>query len=332
MPKGEGAAHPRAVVVGAGLMGGWHARYGTRQGARLVAVVDKDLNAAQRLAARFGAQALGADSDWLAQTRPDVVHVCTPWFTHVELCRAALQAGASVIVEKPVADTLAAARALASLAAEKGLLVVPVHQFPFQAGFQRLRAELGGLGTLRSVEFVTFTAGAGTAVGAARRKIALEILPHVVSLFHALGFPIAAEGFALQRFTDDVLELSWQSGPTRLSGRIDLCARPTCNELRVAGDDGTALADLFHGYVTFDRAEVGRASKLLRPFRASSKTLLGAGANLVGRAWRREPAYPGLSELIGRTYRALAQQGPLPIPPAEYCIAAALNERLLLQS
>ena len=49
--------------------------------------------------------------------------------------------------------------ALASFAAEKGLLVVPVHQFPFQAGFQRLRERLGSLGTLRSVEFVTFTAG-----------------------------------------------------------------------------------------------------------------------------------------------------------------------------
>ena len=94
-------------------------------------------------------------------------------------------------------------------------------------------------------------------------------------------------------------------------------------------DGGTALADLFHGYATFDRAEVGRGSKVLRPFRASGKTLFSAGANLVGRAWRREPAYPGLGELLGRTYRALARQGPVPIEPAEYCIAADLNERLL---
>jgi len=323
------SAHPRAVVVGAGLMGGWHARYGTRQGARLIAVVDRDVAAAERLAGRFGARALGADADWLGELRPEVVHVCTPWSTHVELCRAALGAGASVIVEKPVADTLAASQELAALAAARGLLIVPVHQFPFQAGFQRLRARLATLGTLRSVEFVTFTAGAGATQGAARRRIALEILPHAVSLFHGLGFAIGAGDFALQRFTDDALELSWQRGPTRLSARIDLCARPTCNELRVAGDGGTALADLFHGYVTFDRAELGRASKLLRPFRASGKTLLSAGANLVGRTWRREPAYPGLGELLGRSYRALAQQGPPPIDPAEYCIAADLTERLL---
>ena len=38
---------------------------------------------------------------------------------------------------------------------------------------------------------------------------------------------------------------------------------------------------------------------------------------------------PGLGELLGRAYRALGKQGPPPIDPTEYCVAADLTERLL---
>lgn len=309
-------------------MGKWHARYAVRAGAEVVGVVDRDATIAQSLATATGARALQVEEDWLGTCTPDVVHICTPWHTHVELCRAALRAGAHVIVEKPVADSGAAARELAALAHAQGRLLVPVHQFPFQAGMAALRLRLGELGTLRSVEFVTFTAGADSASGAARRRIALDILPHPLSLFRALGFTPSALEYRLERFSDDALELAWQRGPTRLSARIDLCARPTCNEMRVAGDEGTAVADLFHGYAIFDRAGVDRRSKLLRPFRLATNLLAAASGNLLGRAWRREPAYPGLPELIQQSYRAARDGTAPPIEAAEYCLAAELNERL----
>ena len=43
------------VVVGAGLMGGWHADAAVRSGGRVGAVVDRDLARAQSLAARYSA-------------------------------------------------------------------------------------------------------------------------------------------------------------------------------------------------------------------------------------------------------------------------------------
>ncbi|HEY3254179.1 MAG TPA: Gfo/Idh/MocA family oxidoreductase [Polyangiaceae bacterium] len=318
----------RIALTGAGLMGKWHALYGQRAGAELVAVVDRDLAAAQRLAVRFGARAFSAESNWLSLSAPEVVHVCTPWDTHVALSRLALNAGAHVIVEKPVADTERDALELAGLASAQGKLLVPVHQFPFQAGFRQLQRQLPSLGTLRSVEFVTFTAGAAHLQGAPRRRIALEILPHPLALFRALGFELSAEQVTIDRFTDDALELSWKNGPTRLSARIVLCARPTCNELRVAGDQGSALVDLFHGYLVTDRAATSRASKLLRPFRSSSQTLLAASINLASRSWRNQPAYPGLHSLIASTYRAIAGHGPAPVAASEYCISAMLIEQL----
>lgn len=309
-------------------MGTWHARYAQREGAKVALVVDRDASAARRLAGRFGARAAAPSEDWTAVGQLDVVHVCTPQSTHVELARRALEAGLHAIVEKPVASDPATAQELAALAAQSGRLLVPVHQFPFQRGFRSLRAELGTLGTLRSVEFVTFTAGAARAQGARRRGVILEIVPHVVSLLRALNFTIAPGALAVDRFSDDVLELSAHVGPTRLSARIDLCARPTCNELRVAADGGTALADLFHGFAVLDRAAATRASKMLRPFRASAQTLFAASGNLLERAVRREPAYPGLRELIGATYTAIRRGGQPPIAPEEYVEAAALNELL----
>lgn len=318
----------RIALIGAGLMGKWHAVYGQRAGAQVVAVVDRDLAAANRLAARFAARAYGTESNWLAASAPEVVHVCTPWDTHVALSRLALNAGAHVIVEKPVADTARDALELAALASSTGKMVVPVHQFPFQAGFRRLQNELQRLGTLRSVEFVTFTSGADHSKGAMRRRIALEILPHPLALFRALGFELTAEQANVDRFSDDALELSWHVGPTRLSARIDLCARPTCNELRVAGDDGSALCDLFHGYLVIDRAATNRASKLLRPFRSSSNTLLQASINLASRTWRNQPAYPGLHSLISSTYAAIRTHSPAPVDASEYCTAARLIEQL----
>ena len=44
------ARRPEVAILGAGLMGQWHARYATAEGARVVAVIDPDEARAQALA------------------------------------------------------------------------------------------------------------------------------------------------------------------------------------------------------------------------------------------------------------------------------------------
>ena len=126
----------RAAVVGAGLMGRWHAHAIERAGGTVVAVIDADVGRGETLARRVaGKPMVVSDVGYLLSKHPiDVVHVCTPIESHESVTGAALSAGAHVLVEKPLAPDCAAVQRLHARAAEQGVLLCPVHQFLFQPG------------------------------------------------------------------------------------------------------------------------------------------------------------------------------------------------------
>lgn len=89
----------------------------------------------------------------LAADDIDVVHICTPNATHVDLARQALASGKHVVCEKPLATTVADARDLAALAAERGLtaavpFVYRYHPMVREARARVARGDLGDLLTL----------------------------------------------------------------------------------------------------------------------------------------------------------------------------------------
>jgi predicted dehydrogenase len=318
----------RVAVVGAGLMGRWHAYFARRAGAEVSAIVDCRNAAAASLASKLRAQPAAKLSEVFRRSPPDVVHICTPAETHEELAAEALDQGAHIIVEKPVAPTLAATQRLLSRAALSGRLLVPVHQFPFQCGFGRLLTEQAQIGALRSVEWVAFSNAADGRPGPARKAALLDILAHAPSLLLPFGLLDSLETLALRRFTNDAVELCGTNGPTQVTLQIDLCCRPVQNELHVFGDRGVAVADLFHGYSFIDCAPTTRGAKLCRPFRLAGRRLWSASANLVERAVRRELAYPGLGALLGTVYEAIHTGAPTPVSPSEALASAALCQRV----
>ena len=91
----------RAAIVGAGLMGRWHADAIARAGGRVVAVVDTRIEQARKLAG--DGEGFRSLDDLGSRMSLDVVHICTPLATHVELAEQALALGANVVVEKPLA-------------------------------------------------------------------------------------------------------------------------------------------------------------------------------------------------------------------------------------
>lgn len=308
-----------AVIVGAGLMGRWHARAAARAGARVVAVVDPSAERADALARRHRACRSRATLAEALDDEPSaVVHVCAPLSAHAELVAEALQRGAHVLVEKPLAPTAAGTKTLLELAGLRGRLLCPVHQFLFQRGALETQRLMPSLGSVRHVDTVICSAGAESSSGAERNRIALEILPHPLSLLRRLlDWPVAETGWSVARAAAGELRLTGSANGASAAILVSMSGRPTRNTARFIAERGTVHLDLFHGFHVVETPTVSRGTKILRPLVVSARTFASATANLAGRVARAEPAYPGLDELVRRFYAAAAGGGDSPIGAAE---------------
>jgi len=107
----------RVGVVGTGHLGREHARvYAGLPGCELVGVHDVDPAAAAAAAARAGCPVLPFEA---LLERAEALSVCVPTPAHAAVAGACLEAGRHVLVEKPITDDLAEARALVALAARR---------------------------------------------------------------------------------------------------------------------------------------------------------------------------------------------------------------------
>lgn len=136
------AARPlRAAVVGAGHLGRIHARvYHEVAGAELAVVADPRVDRAKALADRFGAKGVACIEDYSEPL--DVVSVATTTTHHAEVAIPLLRRGISVLVEKPIALTLAEADAMIE-AARAGKAVLSVGHS------ERFNPALGAIRDLR---------------------------------------------------------------------------------------------------------------------------------------------------------------------------------------
>jgi predicted dehydrogenase len=110
-------------VVGVGVFGRNHARVyheleQQREPVRLVGVVDPDLDRADAVAREFGCRAFGSVAQMLT-THSEIraASVAAPTVHHLAVARALMEAGVDVLIEKPVAASLAEANELVQLAA-----------------------------------------------------------------------------------------------------------------------------------------------------------------------------------------------------------------------
>ena len=117
---------PRFAVVGVGHFGQCHARIlSTLQGAQLVAVVDIDADRAAAVAAETGAV---PETDVTALTgRVDAVTLAVPTESHHAVALPLLERGVSVLVEKPMARSVAEADALVAAAEASGAVLAVGH-------------------------------------------------------------------------------------------------------------------------------------------------------------------------------------------------------------
>ena len=151
----------RTALIGAGFISNVHAealRAGV-PGAEIVAIVDRNLVAAEALAKRWGiAHAFGDIEELIAAEIADVAHVMVPPDAHSAVTRRLLEAGLHVFLEKPMATASVDCDALAMLAAERGRVLGVNQNFVFHPTYReakRLLLDERRLGPVRSVH-VTF--------------------------------------------------------------------------------------------------------------------------------------------------------------------------------
>src|ERR1700747_733511 len=121
-PSSFTAPRVRVLVVGLGTMGISHARaYRAIDGFELAGPCAPRAADRQDLQAEFpGVPRFEKLDEALATLRPDAVAICTYTEHHAVMALQAFAAGAHVFCEKPLADTLEAARRVVSGASASG--------------------------------------------------------------------------------------------------------------------------------------------------------------------------------------------------------------------
>lgn len=130
-------------------------------GTELAAVCDLDETRAAGGAERFGVVAYTDHAEMFRVERPDIVSVCTPADSHLEVVRDAIAAGVkAVFCEKPITGTLAEADEMIRVCAENGVVLVVDHQRRFNSLHQEVRKLIadGDLGRIQQVACY-YTAG-----------------------------------------------------------------------------------------------------------------------------------------------------------------------------
>jgi predicted dehydrogenase len=169
----------RTAVIGVGYLGRFHAlKYAALPGAALLAVVDPDRAARDRVAAEAGCPAVADYRDILGDV--DAVSIATPTPLHFQIAGECLERGVHVLVEKPVTETPAQARQLIAAAARRGLVLQVGHLERFNAAILALAGTLGVPRFIESHRLAPFRER-GTDV-----NVVLDLMIHDIDLIQSL--------------------------------------------------------------------------------------------------------------------------------------------------
>jgi predicted dehydrogenase len=128
----------------------------------LRAVCDLDTARAEKvLGARSGVDVTASLDELLARDDIDAVAIATPARTHQGIGLAALRAGKHVLVEKPLADSVANGRAMVDTAREQDLVLMADHTYCYTPAVLKIRelVQDGELGDILFIDSVRINLG-----------------------------------------------------------------------------------------------------------------------------------------------------------------------------
>jgi len=150
-------AKKRFAIIGVGLFGEMHARaYASHPEAELALVCDLNADRAREVAAKY--QVAKHTTDWrevVADQSLHAVSVATPDFAHTEIAVAAAKAGQHLLIEKPLATTVAECEQIVAAARASGVKVMVDFHNRWNPVFHEAhrRARSGEIGSPRFIYY-----------------------------------------------------------------------------------------------------------------------------------------------------------------------------------
>ncbi len=147
----------RVAIVGAGYFSQFQYEAWRRcPEVELVGLAERDPGRGQAMAERFDVPAVCPSIEaLLEETQPDLVDIVTPPETHEAMVAAAAARAVPMVCQKPLAPSLAEARALVEMAEAADVPLIVHENFRFQPWYRHAKAvlEAGRLGTPHGIAF-----------------------------------------------------------------------------------------------------------------------------------------------------------------------------------
>lgn len=260
----------KIAVAGAGVMGRNHVRVCSElEGVDVVGVVEPSRPAAERVSRLHRVRTFDTLAQLLADARPDALIIATPTVTHFALAREAIAAGVHVLIEKPIAATVAEGQELVALASRSGVLLGVGHIERFNPAVRELRKHLeaGELG--RVFQIIARRVGPFPPriqdVG-----VVVDLATHDVNIMeHVVGSPIervfAETAQRIHQTREDLVSCTMRFASGTV-GVIDInWLTPTkIRELSVLGERGMFVVNyLTQDLTLYENSSTGGAAEAL---------------------------------------------------------------------
>jgi UDP-N-acetyl-2-amino-2-deoxyglucuronate dehydrogenase len=210
----------RAAILGCGDVSVIHAEaLAAMDEAQLVGVCDPDPQRLRSAAEAYGVTGFPDHRDLLDAVRPDVVHICTPHNQHASLAIDCLDRGVNVIVEKPLAHTIAEGQRLIAAAERSTAKIAVCFQNRYNTTSHAMHALLtsGDLGRVlggsfavvwhRSADYYLSRPWRGTWDGGGGGLLMNQAIHTVDLLQWLMGDVTTVNGDAATRFLGDTIEV-----------------------------------------------------------------------------------------------------------------------------
>lgn len=323
----------RAGVIGLGMMGRNHVRVWDESvpEVELVAVADSDPSAVSAATAGRRARGYTDAVRMLAEESLDLVSIVAPTSLHCELTLASLEAGANVLVEKPIAATRDEGLRMVRAAAAAGRMLTVGHIERFNPAIRELKRRLAA-DELGRVFQVTATRLGPFPARIRDVGVVVDLAPHDIDIFRYLigSEPIRIYAETEQRIHtehEDLFNgiLKFANGVVGVLN-INWLTPTKRRLLTVTGERGMYIADYIAQDLVFHANSDAAETWINRGAGAAITTV--AEGEMTRRAIRREePLAVELREFA----RGVRAGGPPPVDPADAMIALQLA-RLMVES